>query len=208
MNSARPVLVLTGLFIAALIAASSSNALAEEHRPRVFITDSESWEVVGSAAGSGGSFASRTQGGARPQTSASHAAVSTSVAAPAASQSFQPTPMKTDPVQGAAFVAPAAVKTNPVIPVQTPAQTMPAPVPEKTTAAASSLSTGTVSVTSDPDGAEIFVDSVGYGHAPSILKLATGKHSIQLVRQGFKDWTSDLNVRENSIVNVTARLEK
>ena len=55
---------------------------------------------------------------------------------------------------------------------------------------------------------EIFIDSVGYGHAPAILKLPHGKHSIQLVSQGFKDWTSELEVRENSIVNVTAKLEK
>jgi hypothetical protein len=50
MNSGRAVLwgvVVSGLLIAALI---------------------ESWEVVGSAAGSGGTFASRTQGGARSQT--------------------------------------------------------------------------------------------------------------------------------------------
>src|ERR1700730_17266961 len=57
-----------GLFIAALIAAFATNVIAEEHRTRVFITSSESWEVVGSAAGSGGTFASGTQGGARPQT--------------------------------------------------------------------------------------------------------------------------------------------
>jgi PEGA domain-containing protein len=67
---------------------------------------------------------------------------------------------------------------------------------------------GTVSVTSDPDGAEIFIDSVGYGHAPAILKLSAGKHSIQLVRQGYKDWTSDSVVKENSIVSVTANLDK
>jgi hypothetical protein len=81
-------------------------------------------------------------------------------------------------------------------------------MPEKLTGTTSSASVGTVSVTSDPDGAEIFVDSVGYGHAPAILKLSPGKHSIQLVRQGYRDWTSDLSVRENSIVNVTAKLEK
>ena len=71
MNSGRTVLwraVLLGLFIGALIAASATSAIAEERRPRVFITNSESWEVAGSAAGSGGTFASRTQGGARPQT--------------------------------------------------------------------------------------------------------------------------------------------
>ena len=49
MNSGRTVLwraVLLGLFIGALIAASATSAIAEERRPRVFITNSESWEVA------------------------------------------------------------------------------------------------------------------------------------------------------------------
>lgn len=37
-------------------------------KARVFITDSESWEVNGSAGGSNGSFAAQSHGGARPQT--------------------------------------------------------------------------------------------------------------------------------------------
>ena len=71
MNSGRTILssaACLGLFIAALIATFATKVIAEEHRPRVFITSSESWEVAGSAAGSGGTFASRTQGGARAQT--------------------------------------------------------------------------------------------------------------------------------------------
>lgn len=37
-------------------------------KPRAFITDSESWEISGSAGGSNGSFAAESHGGARPQT--------------------------------------------------------------------------------------------------------------------------------------------
>jgi PEGA domain len=44
-----------------------SQLLAEDH-PRVFITDSTSWETRGSAGGSGGVWAASTHGGARPQT--------------------------------------------------------------------------------------------------------------------------------------------
>ena len=39
-----------------------------DDRPRVFITDSTSWEVKGSAGGSSSGFGSHTTGGARPQT--------------------------------------------------------------------------------------------------------------------------------------------
>ena len=37
-------------------------------KPRVFITDSQSWEMSGSAGGSNGSWGAQTHGGARPQT--------------------------------------------------------------------------------------------------------------------------------------------
>ena len=46
-------------------------AFAEEKpgdKPRVFITDSQSWEISGHAGGSGGAFGAETHGGARPQT--------------------------------------------------------------------------------------------------------------------------------------------
>ena len=104
----------------------------------------------------------------------------------------------------------AEAQAVPVVPGKGRPQSppIPIPLPERTVSMPASENMGTVSVTSDPDGAEIFVDSVGYGHAPAILKLSPGKHSIQLVRQGYRDWTSDLSVRENSIVNVTAKLDK
>jgi PEGA domain-containing protein len=39
-----------------------------DERPRVFITDSQSWEVHGSAGGANGAFGASSSGGARPQT--------------------------------------------------------------------------------------------------------------------------------------------
>ena len=41
---------------------------AAQQKPRVFITDSKSWEVSGSAGGGNGAFAAHSSGGARPQT--------------------------------------------------------------------------------------------------------------------------------------------
>jgi hypothetical protein len=73
MNSARSshwesVFSVAVMGVAVLVITSAPTLQGEQGLPRVFITNSESWEVVGSAAGSGGTFASRTQGGARPQT--------------------------------------------------------------------------------------------------------------------------------------------
>jgi hypothetical protein len=67
-----------------------------------------------------------------------------------------------------------------------------------------SMPEGTPSITSDPEGAQIFVDSVGRGHTPMILKLPAGKHSIQLALAAHKDWIQDVDLKSGSVVNVTA----
>lgn len=50
----------------------TTSVFSADPQPRVFITDSESWEMVGHTAGAwnanGGGFAGETHGGARPQT--------------------------------------------------------------------------------------------------------------------------------------------
>jgi len=45
-----------------------SQSSINSEKPRVFITDSQSWEMRGSAGGGGGAFAAHSSGGARPQT--------------------------------------------------------------------------------------------------------------------------------------------
>jgi hypothetical protein len=67
---------------------------------------------------------------------------------------------------------------------------------------------GSISITSTPDGADIFVDSVGQGHTPAVLKLSAGKHALQLVMSGYKDWTTDFELKSGSSVDVAASLEK
>jgi PEGA domain len=58
----RPFL---NLFVLVLVFPSLAQTA---QKPRVFITDSQSWEVSGSSGGSSSGFASHTKGGARPQT--------------------------------------------------------------------------------------------------------------------------------------------
>jgi len=57
-----------------------------------------------------------------------------------------------------------------------------------TLATAEANSSGTVSITSNPDGAEIFVDSIGRGHTPALLKVKPGKHTVQLALSGYMDF--------------------
>jgi hypothetical protein len=54
------------LFCALLVCVSS--ALTAQEKPRVFITDSQSWEIGGYSGGGPGGGGSMTKGGARPQT--------------------------------------------------------------------------------------------------------------------------------------------
>ena len=64
-------LVFPALFLAlglSSFAQQQSSSPSDTDKPRVFITDSNSWSTSGSAGGSNGSFAASSSGGARPQT--------------------------------------------------------------------------------------------------------------------------------------------
>ncbi len=68
--------------------------------------------------------------------------------------------------------------------------------------------TGTLSVTSDPGGAEVYVDGEFAGNTPCKLTLDAGKHTLKLTAKDHKDWTRDMTVREGSEMTVTATMEK
>ena len=51
-----------------LIPSAAQTTTSGAPRPRVFISDSQSWEMSGNAGGSNGTFAAHSAGGARPQT--------------------------------------------------------------------------------------------------------------------------------------------
>jgi hypothetical protein len=67
---------------------------------------------------------------------------------------------------------------------------------------------GTVSVSSVPDGAEVYVDGALVGGVPATLRLTPGKHTIRVALSGYKDWNRELSVLEYSNVRLTATLEK
>jgi hypothetical protein len=51
-----------------LIPSAAQTTTAGGQKARVFISDSQSWEMSGNAGGSSGAFAAHSSGGARPQT--------------------------------------------------------------------------------------------------------------------------------------------
>jgi len=62
--------------------------------------------------------------------------------------------------------------------------------------------------TSTPPGAEITVDARYVGNTPSEIGLSTGTHVVILSLPGFAQWKRDLTVVADSVVNVTANLQK
>jgi hypothetical protein len=75
-------------------------------------------------------------------------------------------------------------------------------------AATPSASSGKLSISSLPDGADIEVDGSFVGNAPSDLQLAEGDHTIKLKKSGYKDWSRQLKVSGGSSVHLNAELEK
>ncbi len=66
---------------------------------------------------------------------------------------------------------------------------------------------GTVTLTSEPDGAEIFVDDKFHGNTPATLKLAAGSHAIVLKFPGHADWHRTLEVLKSSKTSLKASLD-
>ena len=64
---------------------------------------------------------------------------------------------------------------------------------------------GTVS--SEPDGAEIFVADKFLGNAPATLRLSAGPHTILLKFAGHADWRRTLEVLKSSKTSLKAALE-
>ena len=65
----------------------------------------------------------------------------------------------------------------------------------------------TVAFTSDPSGAEIYIDGKFMGQTPSTITMSPGSHVILLKAAGRKNWQRDLDVLKNSQVALNPILE-
>jgi len=64
----------------------------------------------------------------------------------------------------------------------------------------------TVSLSSSPDSAEIYIDGEFIGNTPATLKLSPGKHLIRVALTGYKDWSREITTLAGSEVHLTANL--
>jgi S1-C subfamily serine protease len=67
---------------------------------------------------------------------------------------------------------------------------------------------GTLTITSDPEDAELYVDGKFHGTAPATLKLPAGTHTIVLKSPGFPDYTRNIDVPPSSKLSLKAVFPK
>lgn len=65
-----------------------------------------------------------------------------------------------------------------------------------------------VQITSEPAGAEIYIDDKFVGSTPSKLNISPGEHKIRISRTGFKDWERSILIETESEPSFNAILEK
>jgi len=63
---------------------------------------------------------------------------------------------------------------------------------------------GQLTITSEPDAAEIFIDGKFHGNAPATLKLPAGSHAILLKSPGRPDFSRTLELPKSSKLNLKA----
>jgi hypothetical protein len=61
---------------------------------------------------------------------------------------------------------------------------------------------------STPPGAEITIDWRFVGNTPSEIGLSPGTHVVVISMEGFAEWKRELTVATDSVVNVTANLQR
>ena len=104
-------------------------------------------------------------------------------------------------------VAPASHVASSIASQPAPTETSTLSQPANSSSPAAPDGVGTVSISSDPDGAEIFVDDKFHGNTPATLKIPTGSHSILLKFPGRADWRRTLEVLKSSKASLKATLE-
>lgn len=92
-----------------------------------------------------------------------------------------------------------AVSKNPVVPVASA---------NGTASASASEDFGAVSFTSDPSGAEVYVDDAFVGKSPITLNLKIGHHYVRMFARDYKNWSQQFTIVTGSELRLTAVLEK
>jgi hypothetical protein len=63
-------------------------------------------------------------------------------------------------------------------------------------------------VKSNPDGAEITIDTKYMGTTQSTVKLSAGEHTVKIEKNGYKEWNRTVTLNAGSSITIDATLEK
>jgi len=67
---------------------------------------------------------------------------------------------------------------------------------------------GTLSVTSNPDGAELYVDDSFVGKTPATIDVKPGQHSVRLFMTGYENWVQWVTTQAGAKLNMTATMTR
>jgi serine protease Do len=103
---------------------------------------------------------------------------------------------------------PLIVKTSTAAPISSSlAENLDSPASSNASLSAAPEAVGTVSISSEPDGAEIFIDDKFHGNTPATLKLPAGSHAVVLKFPGHAAWRRTLEVLKSSKASLKATLD-
>ncbi len=218
----------TGIVVIVLTFAS---AMAAADKPRVYIEESQSWEVGGGGVGVDGTAASTGRGGARPQTAEIVKTFGERCPAVIVNNRRD----KADYVvllqheggkalvlhdnkvavfnrDGDSILSHSTVMLGNAVTDACSAITkdwaahpaVNASVKESATAAVTETR---VEITSSPAGAEIEVDGKFMGNTPSSIHLDPGEHTVTVTKDGYAGWQKTIKVTGGN-VSLVAELQK
>lgn len=110
--------------------------------------------------------------------------------------------------QSPAKSAPAAPSAPATTPAFVAAPSQEAAPAESQAPAAADPTAGTVSISSTPYLADLYVDGENMGSTPAKLKLVPGKHMFRCEKQGYKPWTKEITLTTGSELTLDATLER
>jgi hypothetical protein len=67
---------------------------------------------------------------------------------------------------------------------------------------------GSVSFTSDPNGAEVYIDDAFVGKSPITLNLKIGHHYVRMFARDYKNWSEQFTIVTGAELRLTAVLQK
>ena len=68
--------------------------------------------------------------------------------------------------------------------------------------------TGTLTLTSSPSGATVYIDGSYYGTTPLTVDLSAGSHRVSMQKSGYDSWSSTVSISSGGSKTVTGNLEK